>query len=329
MNNRVGGTTRTSLAAPYPIYFQNMKFLVAILTSSRPQLARHCHDSILGQQHHDFQYDIVMVINSVNPGHKADIERVMQGTSAYIIETHSNGRPGMGHNSLLEIFQESLNYDYLIPIDGDDILYPSAFHQLQKSLKFEPQLLCIQTNDSLTRDQKLVRHAPLANDWRLVSWFDDQENWWKIHQLRNPFSESIRDCATPSRPVLIHRSAIGYLPRRPYGEDLALYDDMIFFLHLCEAFYRRPEELRLYFTSNTYIYIHNDMNPASATNAGIDYAREQELFNSRLGSGYYNIKRWQLDELPHCQISNPDWFSIQEKIAFATLATQKIDQVPT
>ena len=304
-----------------------MKFLIAILTSSRPQLARQCHDSILGQQHHDFNYDVVMVVNSVNPAHLKDIEEVMQGTEVDIIETRSNGRPGMGHNSLLEIFQERLDYDYLIPVDGDDLLYPSAFHQLKKALEFQPQMVCIQTNDSLTRNQQLVRHASLGNDWRLVSWFDDQENWWKIHRLRNPFSERIGNCATPSRPVLIHRSAIGYLPRRPYGEDFYLYDDMIFFLNLCEAFYRRPDEFRLCFTSNTYIYIHNDMNPASMTNAGVDYAQEQALFDSRTISGYENIRRWQLDELPHYHISNPGWFSTEEKIAFASIETEKIDQI--
>ena len=304
-----------------------MKFLIAILTSSRPQLARQCHDSILGQLNHDFNYDVVIVVNSVNPAHLKDIEEVMQGTEVDIIETRSNGRPGMGHNSLLEIFQERLDYDYLIPVDGDDLLYPSAFHQLKKALEFQPHLVCIQTNDSLTQNQQLVRHASLGNDWRLVSWFDDQENWWKIHRLRNPFSERISHCATPSRPVLIHRSAIGYLPRRPYGEDFYLYDDMIFFLNLCEAFYRRPDEFRLCFTSNTYIYIHNDMNPASMTNAGVDYAQEQALFDSRTISGYENIRRWQLNELPHCHISNPGWFSTEEKIAFASIETEKIDQI--
>lgn len=304
-----------------------MKFLIAILTSSRPQLARQCHDSILGQLNHDFNYDVVIVVNSVNPAHLKDIEEVMQGTEVDIIETRSNGRPGMGHNSLLEIFQERLDYDYLIPVDGDDLLYPSAFHQLKKALEFQPHLVCIQTNDSLTQNQQLVRHASLGNDWRLVSWFDDQENWWKIHRLRNPFSERIGNCATPSRPVLIHRSAIGYLPRRPYGEDFYLYDDMIFFLNLCEAFFRRPDEFRLCFTSNTYIYIHNDMNPASMTNAGVDYAQEQALFDSRTISGYENIRRWQLNELPHCHISNPGWFSTEEKIAFASIETEKIDQI--
>ena len=304
-----------------------MKFLIAILTSSRPQLARQCHDSILGQLNHDFNYDVVIVVNSVNPAYLKDIEEVMQGTEVDIRETRSNGRPGMGHNSLLEIFQERLDYDYLIPVDGDDLLYPSAFHQLKKALEFQPHLVCIQTNDSLTRNQQLVRHASLGNDWRLVSWFDDQENWWKIHRLRNPFSERIGNCATPSRPVLIHRSAIGYLPRRPYGEDFYLYDDMIFFLNLCEAFFRRPDEFRLCFTSNTYIYIHNDMNPASMTNAGVDYAQEQALFDSRTISGYENIRRWQLDELPHYHISNPGWFSTEEKIAFASIETEKIDQI--
>jgi hypothetical protein len=69
------------------------------------------------------------------------------------------------------------------------------------------------------------------------------------------------------------------------------------------------------------------MNPASMTNAGVDYAQEQALFDSRTISGYENIRRWQLDELPHYHISNPGWFSTEEKIAFASIETEKIDQI--
>ncbi len=302
-----------------------MKFLIAILTSSRPHLARLCYDSVAAQRQHDWQHDIVIVVNSTNPAHKAEMESVMQGTGVEVIETPSNGRPGMGHNSLLLLFHDRLEYDYLIPVDGDDFLFPCAFHQLNKFLPMDPHCIGIQTNDSLTREQKVVRHVPLRNDWRLVSWFDDQDNWWKTHSLQNPFAGNIRDCATPSRPVLIHRSALGHLPRKAYGEDFALYDDMVLFLNLCEAYYRRPNAFRLAFTSNTYIYIHNDMNSASMTHSGVDYDREQQLFNEQTVAGFDNIKRWRLDEMLHAPISNPDWFSTKDKIAFATLETEKMD----
>ena len=40
----------------------------------------------------------------------------------------------MGHNSCINLFKNRKQYDYLIHIDGDDFLYPYAFHQLYKAL---------------------------------------------------------------------------------------------------------------------------------------------------------------------------------------------------
>ena len=303
-----------------------MSFLISILTSSNPELARLCYDSVTGQQRHDWDYHVLVDVNSRNPEHEGNIRNVLSGTNAEIVVTDSNGRPGKGHNSLIQLFRERLEFDYLVLIDGDDFLYPTAFHQLSKYLPASPQCLAVQTNDSLTREKREVRHANLGNDWQLVSWFDDCENWWSTHRMKNPFTEHIRVCATPARPILLHRSALAHLPRTAYGEEFRLYDDMIFFLNACEAWYRRPTEFRLFFTSNTYIYLHNDMNPASMSNATVDYDAEHSHFMKATQSGFESIRRWQLNELPHIQISNPEGFGSAEKIAFAKLQTEALDK---
>ncbi len=303
------------------------RVLVCILTSSRPALARLCWESVASQQNHRLSFDVVMLVNSIDPGHHSNILQVMQGTPVRVVVSDSNGRPGRGHNSVLALFQELTEYDYLIPIDGDDFLYPTAFHQIEKTLSDPVHCLAVQTNDSLTREKRLVRHVGLGNDWRLVSWFDDCENWWLTHQMKNPFLEHIQQCATPARPILLHRTALAHFPRSAYGEDFRLYDDMMFFLNACEAWYRRPTEFRLFFTSNTYIYLHNDMNPASASNAAVDYDFEQKLFTAATTSGFDHIKRWQLAELPHCQLSNPSGFNSNDKIAFAKKQTEALDKL--
>ena len=43
-----------------------------------------------------------------------------------ITQTQSNGKPGMGHNSLFKIFYEKTQFDY----DFSRIIYPYALHQL-------------------------------------------------------------------------------------------------------------------------------------------------------------------------------------------------------
>ena len=47
-----------------------------------------------------------------------------------IIQTKSNGKPGMGHNSVIKSFCKN-DYNYLLMIDGDDFLYPYALFNLQ------------------------------------------------------------------------------------------------------------------------------------------------------------------------------------------------------
>ena len=79
--------------------------------------------------------DAVVVINTLDK----DYERVVsqwcseKGIEHYI--TESNGNPGKGKNELLKIFQESDN-DYMVQIDGDDILTPYGV-DLYKSLAKE------------------------------------------------------------------------------------------------------------------------------------------------------------------------------------------------
>ena len=47
----------------------------------------------------------------------------------------------MGHNSLINIFKNNDYFDYLLPIDGDDFLYPFSLHQLNKILIHKPDIV--------------------------------------------------------------------------------------------------------------------------------------------------------------------------------------------
>ena len=57
-----------------------------------------------------------------------------------IIQTVSNGKPGMGHNSVINLFKHRLQYDYMLLLDGDDFLYPSALEQLSKCFKKQKKI---------------------------------------------------------------------------------------------------------------------------------------------------------------------------------------------
>jgi len=103
-----------------------MKTLVAILTSGKLDKLRRCIDSVLLQTEPS---DVVVVINTLDD-HYANL--AFEEAAKYDIEvviTESNGKPGKGNNSLIKHFL-STDYTHVIPVDGDDILLPTAVSRL-------------------------------------------------------------------------------------------------------------------------------------------------------------------------------------------------------
>ena len=127
------------------------KFLITLLTSSNAKLLKLVYNSIINQKNHYINYSIVIVVNTNNISYYDIVCEEFKSIDVEIIETKSNGKPGMGHNSLFHIFKNKSQYDYLIPIDGDDFLYPYALHQLSKTItKQNPDILVLQGNDLLS-----------------------------------------------------------------------------------------------------------------------------------------------------------------------------------
>ena len=132
------------------------KFLITILSSSNSQLLKLSYDTIISQLNNPFDFQIVIIINSINSNYYNEVIKLFENIDVEIIETKSNGKPGIGHNSCINLFKNRKQYDYLIHIDGDDFLYPYSFHQLYKALiktkkndKY-PDILVIQGNDLIS-----------------------------------------------------------------------------------------------------------------------------------------------------------------------------------
>ena len=101
-----------------------MKLLITILTSYNEYILYESYKSIKNQIDHNIDYDVFIIVNSLNNDYYNDVSKLFNNEKIKIIETESNGKPGMGHNILINIFKNNINYDYLLPIDGDDFLYP-------------------------------------------------------------------------------------------------------------------------------------------------------------------------------------------------------------
>lgn len=105
-----------------------MKTLVAILTSGKLEKLQRCIDSVLLQVEHS---DVVVIINTLDKPYEnlASLLAAENGIKSVI--TESNGKPGKGKNSLISYFL-STDFTHVIPVDGDDFLFPLATTKLSE-----------------------------------------------------------------------------------------------------------------------------------------------------------------------------------------------------
>ena len=90
------------------------KFLLCILTSSNEKLLKVSYNSALNQVNHNLDYTIIIVVNSLNTSYYNSVCEEFKNIDVEIIQTVSNGKPGMGHNSVINLFKHRLQYDYII-----------------------------------------------------------------------------------------------------------------------------------------------------------------------------------------------------------------------
>jgi len=289
-----------------------MRLLLAVLTSSKPDLARLCYDSIQSQQpqHHPlYTVDIVVVVNSTNPHHLDDIRQVMPpGTN--IEETESNGRPGKGHNSVLHYFQRHDEYDYCVMVDGDDFLYPRALNKLQHYLQYEPDMLFIAFHDILLSEmpskESNIPYITFANKCCLSYNVDalTLEEWYKVKGGINPFQRDINSMNTYARPFVFSRKSLQY--DIYYDENMTLYDDFIVFLKAFELGVLRKLNIFSIVDSNLYLYNSASLDALTKRyfSEGNESTRvqENEYYQRSIKNRFLTLKRWDLTRFPLLQL---------------------------
>lgn len=292
-----------------------MRLLVAILTSSKPDLARLCYDSITSQHPSE---DIVVIVNSTNPHHLEDIRSQMP-PGTIIQETESNGRPGKGHNSVLRHFQQHPEYDYVVMVDGDDFLYPRALTRLEHYLKYEPDLLFIAFHDILQSDVQAkdsnVPFITFRNKCCLS--YNVEANtvgeWHRVKGGINPFLGDINNMNTYARPFVFSRKSMNY--DIFYDENMVLYDDFIVFLKAFEL--GILGKLNVFAAIDTNLYLYNATSIDAATNRYFSdeneptRIKENDYFQQSIKNRFLTLKQWDLKRFPLLELgqnSEPDNF---------------------
>ena len=300
-----------------------MKLLAIILTSSKLYLLKRGLDSILNQRKVSFKYDIVIIVNTKNDEYYQEVLRMMKEPfykekKIVIYRTESNGFPGMGHNSCLELFKKREEYTHMTMLDGDDMYYPVAFQQFEKMLKKEPELdlVHLMLNDRVHwNNDDLFNYKKLKFNYKLISSFEENENWWRKIITKSPLLNRIEDTKTPSRILIVSREIFKTTHPIRYSEEMTLYDDMITFFSFYEAQLRG--EINTFATSETNIYLYNSLNDHSASYNFKEKDAENFLFKKEISIYTNTLKdNWNIRDLPFIKVDKPKDFNTQDKIIF-------------
>ena len=306
-----------------------MKVLVSILTSSKPELLKLCYESICSQEPPDFDYDIVVIVNTLNPDY-VGVVRESLPAGVHIVETESNGRPGKGHNSVLRHFAQACDYDYCVMIDGDDFLYPRALRRLQHYLAYQPDVLFITFHDMmksvLSEGEKNIPFVSIQNKCYLFYNITEVtlREWFAVKGSKNPFTTNINDLNTLARPFVFSKAAL----ESPgvdlfYDESMKLFDDFVVFMKCFEQ--SRLGKLKVYGMVDADMYLYNMISTDSATNTYFDTSnpdseenrkREQAGFLDSIRNKFLTLRQWDLSQFPLLelgQMNEPDNFVVKYK----------------
>ena len=287
------------------------KYLITLLTSSNSKLLKLSYNTIKKQINHNFNYTVVIVVNTLNTEYFEEVLNEFKDIEVEIIETESNGKPGKGHNSLFEIFKKKKQYDYLIPIDGDDFLYPYAFHELSKIIHSKnPDILVLQGNDILSwyNDSTNSTDIYLNNCFYLIKQDEYPDNKWKFNKNSvniNPFIKNNK-FITPIRLILCNRKILNLNITHFYCEKCNVLDDYLFYLHFINIYIKNL--LNIFIINSNHIYLYNDLSILSVHNT-LDLNNDYEYIQS-YQSNFSDIinyfgNNWNVLELPFYYIEPP------------------------
>ena len=231
-----------------------VKFLITILTSYNEHILFQTFLSIYGKNSINFNYTIVIIVNSTNSQYYKNVCEKFKKYKIKIIETESNGKPGKGHNSVIHYFKNNPEYDYLIPIDGDDFLYPHALQQVSKILFYNPTIVVGGNEDYISNFKDLYNPD---NCYKL-------ENSYFLYTEPNIYTNihfSLYSKGTPFRLILLHKSVFNFTDTlfinsetKLYCEKSKVFDDYLFYLYVLYLHYYTKSSVYYINLKNIYLY---------------------------------------------------------------------------
>ena len=232
--------------------------LISILTSYNEYILYYTflsiNNQINNQTNNNINYTIIIIVNSLDSQYFLNVCKKFKEYDIEIIETKSNGRPGMGHNSVITHFKNNPQYEYLIPIDGDDFLYPSALEQLTKIVVYNPTIVVGGNEDYISNFKELYKSD---NCHKLEkSYFLYTEP-----NINVPINFKLHSKGTPFRLILLNKSVFKNIDKlfinseyKLYCEKSKVFDDYLFHLYVLYLHYYTTCNIYYISLKNIYLY---------------------------------------------------------------------------
>jgi hypothetical protein len=294
-----------------------------------------------------YELTLCIVVNSLNPQYFNQV--VKEFPNIWCVPTKSNGMPGKGHNSVLNIFRyyrrtlTNAPFDYLIPLDGDDFLYPVAISRIVQHIESSIQhncsvnILLLPFSDSLTQrclsttlSVELTPSIHLKYNNYICP--DKRQNSWIQHTLSlSPFTlkTNANQYKTPARIILV--SQLGLELGFRYCEQTWL-DDLLPFVWLYSQIENfGSKQTGVYLLNDCDIFLYNRLTLDSATNYICKLSKQENtsqynILKTTVAKSYKCDQSWNIAKIEFLPILEPSTkFTMETKIQFCR---ELLDQIP-
>lgn len=303
---------------------KKQRILVTLLTSSKFNYLKLAIECVEQQLSNNLDVTLIIVVNTLKEEYYQKVKEEIKGHE--VVRTESNGRPGKGHNSLFEVFRKG-TWDYLVPVDGDDFLYPTALRNIEQYIKYKPDALIFPYCDSIKelypennlsfpiKQKFYLYHRHFLSRKKVKSlWLDTN---------LSPFKKGVGGTNAGGRLCLISRKGLEL--NLHYGEDMKLFDDINPFLQLFEAA-TIQKDYNIFLVNDYNIYLYNRLNEDAASwhFKPEHKKKEQENFSKSIENKFLSIRNWQLENTFNF-LECDDEFSMDDKITFCQKIADKLN----
>jgi hypothetical protein len=292
---------------------------------------------------------LCIVVNSLNPNYFNRV--VKEFPNVWCLQTKSNGLPGKGHNSVLNIFKHYRNtltrepFDYLIPLDGDDFLYPVAVLRIIQHIESSIQRNCqvnvllLPFSDSLTqRCLPTTLSVELTSNIHLkynnyICPDKRQQNWIEHTSSLPPFTPKTdaNQYKTSARIILVSQTGLklGF----QYCEQSWL-DDLLPFVRLyAQIEHFGSKKTGIYLMNDCDIFLYNRLTPDSATDqlckmSAYKKTSQNNIVKNTVSKPYKRAHDWNVAKIKFLPVlESSAHFSVKNKIQFCRELLEQISDL--